>query len=433
MVKPYIRARRYRRVIKKSKSPMAQLADNLVGSLAVSQRDDAVEADVEPAPQEAASASTSSSALPSLGTPSSHDPFSQQGSWAEEMAKATPQEEAPATEEPSPNTLETVGTCVKRSSIPPGSLTLGAQTAALEVVSTSSDAGVKVDVVIAPQSSQPVPDTKRKETAESSASNTPVVPYKIPKLFQSGGFEDKPQSSAQPAPVVANRKPQPFRQGGFQQEPVPAQRFEGARDPFPPRHDPRPREDRRQPIVPPRGDRGRVAERQQQEAPARAPEVQRREAPGPRRPVGQEPWWGRRLTPPPPPPPQHQPGPDQPPCVFCSGRGHYSAECIVRRRLSVRADLLIESGLCSQCLTRHHSDCMRADRCLFCQDLGHHQTVCVTNRYVIVDISTTATRFYEDLYFATYRETPAGRRARLPHARSRHRTRSRSPVQEPQG
>ncbi|KAK6036484.1 hypothetical protein COOONC_26011, partial [Cooperia oncophora] len=38
--------------------------------------------------------------------------------------------------------------------------------------------------------------------------------------------------------------------------------------------------------------------------------------------------------------PQAIPKKDQPPCIFCSNRGHYSAECHYRKRLSERASIL---------------------------------------------------------------------------------------------
>ncbi|KAK6758340.1 hypothetical protein RB195_015887 [Necator americanus] len=124
----------------------------------------------------------------------------------------------------------------------------------------------------------------------------------------------------------------------------------------------------------------------------------------------------------------------RPPCAFCLGNTHWSAECPNYRILSERVYMAEDYRICSNCLRDHFGDCIRVDNCAYCRMPGHHPAFCVDNPYVESDVGMPARQFYQEIARRTYQRPPPGRICRRPHDYPRRRSfrqPSRSPSSSP--
>ncbi|ETN84506.1 peptidase family A16 [Necator americanus] len=124
----------------------------------------------------------------------------------------------------------------------------------------------------------------------------------------------------------------------------------------------------------------------------------------------------------------------RPPCAFCLGNTHWSAECPNYRILSERVYMAEDYRICSNCLRDHFGDCIRVDNCAYCRIPGHHPAFCVDNPYVESDVGMPARQFYQEIARRTYQRPPPGRICRRPHDYPRRRSfrqPSRSPSSSP--
>ncbi|CAJ0588486.1 unnamed protein product [Cylicocyclus nassatus] len=99
-----------------------------------------------------------------------------------------------------------------------------------------------------------------------------------------------------------------------------------------------------------------------------------------------------------------------PPCVFCEGYGHFSADGSVVTSMSKRIEVALEKGFCSVCLKKHHGKCKKRYYCWNCGGERHHCAFCMKNTQIVRDMDwfPTHEKFYAWLDANTHPPIPSG-------------------------